>query len=92
MAGVPAVAEMPDQAVWGELSGETLPSVADRLELFHRIAYGQWTIDEVRDGTCAAFIRDHLLPNKPMDVPKVSTAVPESGTPKRRGRPRKVKA
>lgn len=89
MAGVPAVADKPERAAWGELSGEKLPSMADRLALFHRLAYGQWTLDEMRDGTCAAFIRDHLLPNKPMDIPESGTTVPK---PKRRGRTRKVKA
>ncbi len=98
IAGVPAVADAPDRAVWGELSSETLPSIADRLNLFHRIAYGQWTMDEMRSGECAAFVRDHLLPNVPMDVsaPVPAESVADSAQketePKRRGRPRKVKA
>ncbi|THD06111.1 hypothetical protein [Rhodanobacter lindaniclasticus] len=93
LAGVPAIADMPDNAAWGELSGPDLPSVADRRRLFSRLAYGQWTLDEMRSGECAAFVRDHLLPNVPMDMPEVGTDVPELGNePKRRGRPRKVKA
>jgi hypothetical protein len=100
MAGIPAVADQPERAVWGELSGITLPGMAERLNLFHRIAYGQWTMEEMRDGTCAAFLRNHLLPNMPMDMPKAGTNTPKSGNetpkvgnePKRRGRPRKVKA
>ena len=82
IAGVPAIAEMPERAIWGELSGPKLPSMAERLAVFSRIAYGQWTLDEMRSGECAAFVRDHLLPNVPMPMPE---------QPRKRGRPRKVK-
>lgn len=98
LAGVPAVADMPERAAWGELSGDVLPSVADRRKLFSRLAYGQWTLDEMRSGECAAFVRDHLLPNVPMDVSapliaeSVADSVQKESEPKRRGRPRKVKA
>lgn len=87
IAGVPAVAEMPERAVWGELSSEALPTVKERIRLLSRIAYGQWTIEEMRSGECAAFLRDHLLPNKPMDIPEAQPVIS-----KKRGRPRKVKA
>jgi hypothetical protein len=89
LAGVPAVADLPDRAAWGELSGETLPSVEARTELFARLAYGQWTLDEMRDGTCAAFVLNHLIPNvpvaipEPVELPNVGATVPDLGKPKR---------
>lgn len=93
LAGIPAVADLPERAAWGELSDETLPSVEARTELFRRLAYGQWTMDEMRDGTCAAFVLNHLIPSVPIEIPEVSTDTPTLGNePKRRGRPRKVKA
>lgn len=59
LAGVPVVAHGP--AAYAELVGETLPSVDARREYFHRVAYGQWTLDEMRSGACQRFIVDHLL-------------------------------
>lgn len=59
LAGVPVVAYGP--AAYAELAGETLPSVDTRREYFHRVAYGQWTLDEMRSGACQRFIVDHLL-------------------------------
>lgn len=50
LRGVPAVATMPKNAVWGALSGETIPSVDDRVALCSRIAYQQWTLSEIRSG------------------------------------------
>jgi len=59
LAGVPAVATMPDRACWGELSGEKLPTVAARRALCARLAYGQWTLDEMRSGQAAGFVMEH---------------------------------
>jgi len=59
LAGVPVIAHGP--AAYADLSGETLPSLEDRLDYFHRVAYGQWTLDEMRSGACQRFILDHLL-------------------------------
>lgn len=59
LAGVPAVAEMPERSCWGELSGEKLPTVARRAELCARLAYGQWTIDEMRSGEAAKFVTEN---------------------------------
>ena len=60
LAGVPAVATMPDRAVWGVLSGVRLPSVAKRRELCSRLAYGQWTLAEMRSGLAADFVMRNL--------------------------------
>lgn len=60
LAGVPAVATMPDRACWGELSGDRLPSVEARRALCARLAYGQWTLDEMRSGQAAAFVTDNM--------------------------------
>lgn len=58
--GVPAVAEMPERASWGELSGHEHPG-ADAVErLCARLAYGQWTLDEMRSGEAAAFITSNM--------------------------------
>lgn len=59
LAGVPVVAHGP--AAYAELAGEALPSLDARREYFHRAAYGQWTLDEMRSGACQRFIVDHLL-------------------------------
>lgn len=59
LAGVPVVAHGP--AAYSELTGETLPSVDARREYFHRVAYGQWTLAEMRSGLCQRFVLDHLL-------------------------------
>lgn len=60
LAGVPAVATMPDRACWGSLSGAKLPSMAARKALCHRLAYGQWTLAEMRSGAAAQFVMDNL--------------------------------
>jgi len=60
LAGVPAIAAMPDRACWGSLSGPKLPSVAARRALCHRLAYGQWTLDEMRSGLAADFVMRNL--------------------------------
>lgn len=57
LAGVPAVATAPERAIWGSLSGTTLPSVAQRLDFFNRLAYAQWTLDEMRAGDFYRFIQ-----------------------------------
>lgn len=89
LAGVPAVAELPDRAVWGELSGESLPSMADRLALFSRIAYAQWTLDEIASGVAIQFTLD---PQPQSIAPELDTELPFKGSePKKRGRPPKVK-
>lgn len=59
LAGVPVVAHGP--AAYAELAGETLPSVEARREYFHRLAYGQWTLAEMRSALCQRFVIDHLL-------------------------------
>jgi len=95
LAGVPAVAELPDRAVWGELSGETLPSMADRLAMFSRIAYAQWTLDEIASGEAIQFTLDPKL-NQVLVAAELAESVAESmqkeTEPKKRGRPAKVKA
>jgi len=63
MAGVPVVATVPG-AAWNYLSGETLPSKADRLAHFHRCAYGQWTWDEFRLGLPQRFLTEQLLKDR----------------------------
>lgn len=60
IAGVPAVAYMPERASWGGLSGGVLPSMASRRALCSRLAYGQWTIEEMRTGEAAAFVMENL--------------------------------
>lgn len=59
LAGVPVVAH--GSAAYAELTGETLPSFEARREYFHRLAYGQWTLAEMRSGACQRFVLDHLL-------------------------------
>lgn len=71
LAGVPAVAEAPERAAWGELSGETLPSIAERKKLFYRLAYSQWALDEIANGDA---FRRRFADNRPAeagDAPKV---------------------
>lgn len=59
LAGVPAVAHMPNRACWGELSSEKLPTVEARRALCARLAYGQWTLNEMRSGQAAAFVMEN---------------------------------
>lgn len=49
ISGVPVVATVPG-AAWNALSGESLPSKAQRINHFHRCAWGQWTWEEFRTG------------------------------------------
>lgn len=60
IAGVPAVADMPERACWGELSGPDHPGADAVTRLCARLAYGQWTLDEMRSGEAAAFILDNM--------------------------------
>lgn len=60
LAGVPAVAEMPERASWGELSGHEHPGAAAVERLCTRLAYGQWTLDEMRSGEAPAFVLANL--------------------------------
>ncbi|KAF1711066.1 hypothetical protein CSC70_03825 [Pseudoxanthomonas kalamensis DSM 18571] len=71
IAGVPAVADLPDRACWGELSGPALPSRAALRALCARIAYGQWTLDEMRSGQCVDFVLNHLIPGIGVAMPAV---------------------
>lgn len=48
LAGVPVIAHGP--AAYSELSGEELPSLEARQAYFNRVAYGQWTVDEMASG------------------------------------------
>jgi hypothetical protein len=60
IAGVPATADAPERACWGELSGAKLPSIAARRALCNRLAYGQWTLDEMEYGVAPAFIVENV--------------------------------
>ena len=63
LAGVPVVAHGPN-ASYADLCGEELPKVPARRAYFRRLAYGQWTLAEMRSGECQRFILDQLLPGK----------------------------
>lgn len=58
IAGVPVTATMP--AAYSELTGE-LPTVENRLKYFHRLAYGQWTWEEMRNGLPQDFLMNYSL-------------------------------
>nr|WP_309504293.1 hypothetical protein [uncultured Roseovarius sp.] len=58
--GVPAIAEIPERASWGELSGPTHPGADAVAALCQRLAYGQWTIDEMRSGEAPAFVLGNM--------------------------------
>ena len=60
LAGVPVIGTLP--APWSDLAGESVPSVAARQAYFNRVAYGQWTWDEMRTGAPQAFLVDQVLP------------------------------
>ncbi|GER21485.1 hypothetical protein [Variovorax boronicumulans] len=60
MAGVPVIATVPG-AAWDCMSGEKLPSKADRLAHFYRCAYGQWTWGEFRLGLPQRFLTETLM-------------------------------
>lgn len=55
IAGVPAVAHMPERAIWGHLSGETHPGKAAVQDLCERVAYAQWTRAEMASGEAIEF-------------------------------------
>ncbi len=54
--GVPAVAEYPERASWGALSGARFPGVNAIWSHVTKLAYGQWTLDEMRSGEAAHFV------------------------------------
>lgn len=58
IAGVQVTATMP--AAYSELTGP-LPSMETRLKYFHRLAYGQWTWDEMRRGIPQTFLMPYLI-------------------------------
>lgn len=61
LSGVPAIAYMPERASWGGLSGRKLPTLKQRRDLCHRLAYGQWTLDEMRSGEAPDFLMNNLF-------------------------------
>jgi len=87
LAGIPVVAN--GRAAYEELSGETLPSVQARRDYFNRVAYGQWTLAEMRSGVCQRFVLDHLLTGEGPEIAQSAEVIP---TPKRLGRKPKVTA
>lgn len=86
LAGVPVVGTL--AAAWQELAGEELPSLERRTEYFRRLAYGQWTWAEFRQGIAQRFLIDHLLPG----VGFAQEDVAPAEAPRRRGRPPKAAA
>jgi hypothetical protein len=84
LAGVPAVATLPGNAAWGDLSGDTLPPVEARVELFRRLAYGQWTFDEIRRGDWFAWYESGYE-GVPLPEPPALQAVPMEPSPTARG-------
>lgn len=76
LAGVPVVAHK--SAAYAELAGEDLPSVEARRDYFNRLAYGQWTLAEMRSGACQRFVIDHLLTGV---GPAIEGVRPESAEP-----------
>lgn len=60
IAGVPAVAKMPDRACWGQLSGPVHPGKMAVESLCARLAYGQWTLQEMESGQAASFVLDNM--------------------------------
>lgn len=48
LAGVPVVCD--PSAAYAELAGEALPSVKARRAYFNRVAYGQWSVEEMASG------------------------------------------
>lgn len=65
LAGVPVIAH--GCVPYADLCGPKVPSVAKRRAYFHRLAYGQWTLAEMRSGECQRFILNHLLPGNPVN-------------------------
>ncbi|MFC3338806.1 hypothetical protein [Paracandidimonas soli] len=60
LAGVPVVCG--PGAAYDDLAGESLPSIEARREYFSRVAYGQWTAEEMASGEAQAFWLNHLVP------------------------------
>ena len=58
--GVAAVADAPERAAWGDLSGPVHPGGDAVKALCQRLAYGQWTLAEMRNGAAPAFVMDNL--------------------------------
>ncbi|NYT67971.1 hypothetical protein [Pusillimonas noertemannii] len=102
IAGVPVLCG--PGAAYDELAGEVLPSIQARRDYFSRVAYGQWTLAEMRSGACQRFIFEHLLTGVGPAIgspssddaessPTVDSGVaPAVAAPKRRGRKPKVAA
>lgn len=89
LAGVPAIASMPDLAAWAELSGEVLPSVAQRQRYFQRVAYAQWTIDELRSGEwfkLHELVESQARPFGPAPETSPTVVAPKTETSRPRGR------
>lgn len=63
LAGVPVVCG--PGAAYEDLAGESLPSIEVRREYFHRVAYGQWTAEEMASGEAQAFWMERLIPGIP---------------------------
>jgi hypothetical protein len=68
LAGVPVEAMAPD-AMYKEVTPE------NRAEYFARLACGQWTMEEMKDGSAARFVVDHLLTGSP-PAPVEASALP----------------
>lgn len=66
LAGVPVIAHGP--AAYDSLVGERLPSTEERLAYFNRLAYAQWTMDEIRTARCFDFVLNHLIPDVPIEA------------------------
>lgn len=60
LAGIPVLATS-DKAPYRELSGTRLPSVEARQAYFNRLAYAQWTIDEVASGQWHEFCLEKII-------------------------------
>lgn len=80
LAGVPVIAHAP--AAYAALAGPNLPTVAERRAYFERLAYAQWTLAEMADGTAARFLFEHLLPGRPVEF--AAPAAEPVQSPKRR--------
>ena len=81
LAGVPVEAHAPD-AMYKDVTPE------NRQDYFARLAYGQWTMGEMGDGSAARFVTQHLLtgtPRAPVDAVFPAPLKPQSA-PVRRGR------
>jgi len=68
LAGVPVEAHAPD-AMYKDVAPEK------RAEYFARLACGQWTEEEMRDGSAARFVVDHILTGLP-PTPVEASALP----------------